>query len=124
LDSENCSCPFLQKPVQTRFLAQKGVAFLRNALLQKNFLVPGRDSGGGTSASTYGSAAIGRGSGPPTLRHARAARHVLSCSKHGSGDAGPLVPTEMEELMLVVTLDDQRGEKVNGMPPSHFTFTV
>jgi hypothetical protein len=37
LDSENRSCPLSQKPVQKRFLPQKGVAFLWKAFLQKNF---------------------------------------------------------------------------------------
>jgi hypothetical protein len=39
LDSENCSCPLSQKPVQKRFLPRKGVAFLWKTFLQKIFPV-------------------------------------------------------------------------------------
>ena len=39
MDFENCSCPLSHKPVQKRFLPQKGVAFLGKAFLQKNFQV-------------------------------------------------------------------------------------
>jgi hypothetical protein len=39
LNSENCSRPLSQKPVQKRFLPQKGVAFLRRGSLQKKFHV-------------------------------------------------------------------------------------
>ena len=45
LDSENCSCPLSQKPVQKRFLPRKGmIAFLWKAFLQKNFQVRKRIS--------------------------------------------------------------------------------
>jgi hypothetical protein len=39
LDSENCSCPLPQKPVQKRFPPQKGGSLLQKAFLQKNFQV-------------------------------------------------------------------------------------
>ena len=40
LDSENCSCPLSQKPVQKRFLPQKGGSLsVEGVFAQKNFQV-------------------------------------------------------------------------------------
>ena len=39
MDSENCSCPLSQKPVQKWFCPIKGVAFVWKTFLQKKFLV-------------------------------------------------------------------------------------
>jgi Terminase large subunit, endonuclease domain len=42
LDSENCSCPLSQKPVQKRFLPRKGVAFSAGGVFEKKIFRCGR----------------------------------------------------------------------------------
>jgi hypothetical protein len=51
LDSENCSCPLSQKPVQKRFLPQKGGSLSVGRRFCKRFFGAGIDSAGGALAS-------------------------------------------------------------------------
>src|SRR6516164_3378467 len=47
LDSENCSCPLPQKPVQKRFPPQKGGSLCVKDVFCKKIFGAGRDSAGG-----------------------------------------------------------------------------